>query len=213
MAARVVSVNAEAGDEISEGQLLVSMDDAELRAELARAQASVALAEVNLNHARKNNERVKRWSMSETVAEDAVDKAEHQVQVAAQQLLIAGADVARTESLLKEMRVLAPFDAVVTDRNVEVGHLAAPGESLLAIEDHTRLRFKTQVKEKDIPHIDLGDTAQLHIDALDADITGVVSRIIPSGNASHGFTVELDLNRVPRLFPGMFGKVKFTTAD
>jgi len=214
LSGRIVEISAEAGDVVQAGRALVKMDDAELQAELAKAKASAALAGVELEQARRANARLQRLFKSRTVSEDALDEVRYNAEAAAQRLGIAEAEVARVQALIREMRVLAPFDAVVTEKLAELGQLAAPGEPLLVIEDHSRLQFRTRVKEQDIPRIEVGQRVQVRIDALSkATVAGAITKIVPSGNDAHSFMVEAELDKLPKLYPGMFGKAEFFTVE
>lgn len=206
---RIVEVAVEEGQAVKAGEVLIAMDDAELKAQLARARAALGLARVDRDHATKLDARVQRLSEQKTVSEDVADEARHGKLAAEQRVLIAQADEARMEALVDEMRIAAPFDAVVTAKLGELGQLASPGEPLLIVEDHRELKFRATVNEQDIVSIELGQKARVRIDALATEVAGVVSTIVPSGDESHGFVVEVALDPLPRLYPGMFGKAQF----
>ena len=96
-------------------------------------------------------------------------------------------------------------------KSAQGGKVTATGEYLLLLEDQSTLKFRTNVKEQDIIHIEYGQEMNITIDALD-DLTlvGTVSKIIPSGDVStHEFTVEVKLPQQDKLYPGMFGKAEF----
>jgi RND family efflux transporter MFP subunit len=207
---RIETVNFDEGDKVKQGDTLLTMDDAELKADLAHAKASVSLARVEFDHARRIAGRFQRLYKSKTVSEDQLDEASYGFQVAEEKLRVANADAAKVNALLKESRLIAPFDAVVTERRAEVGQLAQPGELLFVLEDHSQLKFRTRIKEKDVPKVERGQKIIVSVDALnDMRFEGKVIKIIPSGNASHTFVVEGTLPAVKKLYPGMFGKAEF----
>lgn len=214
LSGRIVEIPVEEGDTVAASRPLVTMDDAELQAELAKAKASASLARVELEHAQRVEARVRRLSKSNSVSKDDLDDARYSAEAAAKRLRIAEAEVARVQTLVHEMRVFAPFDAIVTEKLAEVGQLAAPGDPLLVIEDHSRLKFRTRVKEQDIPRIEIGQHVWVRIDALGKTMQqGTVTKIVPSGDKAHSFLVEAELPRLPKLYPGMFGKAEFSTVD
>ncbi len=214
---RIIDIPVEAGDVVKAGQTLVTMDDTELQAELAKARASAALASVEIEHTQRVDARLQRLFKTKSVSEDALDEARYSAGAAVQQLRIAEAEVARVQARIREMRVLAPFDAVVTEKLAEMGQLAAPSENLLVIEDHSRLKFQTRIKEQDIPRIEIGQRVRVRVDALDmTTVEGVVNKIVPSGDSAHSFMVEAELTKragLAKLYPSMFGKAEFVTAD
>ena len=208
---RIERIGFEEGEFAKKGQALATMNATELEADLASAKASLGLAAVELDYAQKVETRVVRLFKRKTVSEDALDEAKYNTLAARERVRAAKADVARAGAILSEAQLIAPFDGVVTERHAEVGQLTRPGETLFVLEDHASLKFRTHVKERDIPFIELGQLVVVTIDALDdARLHGKVTKIIPSGDASHTFVVEATLPATSKLYPGMFGKAEFS---
>jgi RND family efflux transporter MFP subunit len=104
--------------------------------------------------------------------------------------------------------VKAPFDGVVTEKKVEAGELASPGQPLLKMEDSLQMRLEATVAEGDLKSVSRGDKIPVFIDALGVQaLTGVVSQILPAGDPhTHTFMVKVDLPKTPGLKSGMFGR-------
>jgi RND family efflux transporter MFP subunit len=208
---RIEEIGFEEGDRVKKGQALAIMNAVELEADLAAAKAALGLATVELEHAQKTEARVERLFKKKSVSEDALDDARYKTRAARERVRSAKADVARADAILSEARLIAPFDAVVTEKHAEVGQLTRPGETLFVLEDHGVLKFRTHVKERDIRFIELGQSVVVIIDALDdARLNGKVTKIIPSGDENHTFVVEATLPATNKLYPGMFGKAEFS---
>ncbi len=208
---RVVAVNADEGDQVETGDVLVDIGDAELRADLSAAEARLRMEELNWAHQEKLAERVRSLREQATVSAENLDDANFKVAAAEQAVASARAEVARARATLDETKIRAPFDGVIIRKDVETGDVTSPGEPLLILEDHTTLRFRTSVKEQDIPRIEKGQVITVTIDALnDLALAATIARIIPSGNLStHEFQVEATLPAQDKLYPGMFGKAEF----
>lgn len=208
---RVVAVNADEGDQVDMGDILVDIGDAELRANLSAAEARLRMEELNWAHQEKLAERVRSLRKQATVSAENLDDANFKVAAAEQAVATARAEVARARAMLDETKIRAPFDGVIIRRDVETGDVTSPGEPLLILEDHTTLLFRTTVKEQDIPRIEKGQVIRVTIDALnDLAMDATIVRIIPSGNLStHEFLVEATLPTQDKLYPGMFGKAEF----
>ncbi len=146
-----------------------------------------------------------------TVSAENLDDANFRVAAAEQAVATARAEVARARAMLAETKIRAPFDGVIIRKNIETGDVTSPGEPLLVLEDHATLRFRTSVKEQDIPRIEMGQTITVTIDALDdLALEATITKIIPSGDLStHEFLVEATLPPQAKLYPGMFGKAEF----
>ncbi len=209
---RVKAVNVKEGESVAAGAILVDIGDAELRANLAAAKARLRIEEINRTHQKKLADRVRSLREQATVSEEVLDEANFKVATGEQRVASATAEVARAKAMLDETKISAPFLGVVIRKNVEPGDVTAPGEPLLILEDHSTLKFRTSVTEREITRIDNGQAITVTIDALDdRALVATVTKIIPSGDLStHEFVVEATLPPREKLFPGMFGKADFS---
>ena len=168
--------------------------------------------ELNRGHMKKLAERIQ--SLHEKNAASAENLDEATFRYAATEELVASAQaaVAKAEARLSETKIRAPFAGIIIEKRVEPGDVTSPGEPLLKLEDHSKLKFRTSVQERDVPHIVKGQNILITIDALnDLELEAIVTKIIPSGDtATHEFIVEAVLPPQDRLYPGMFGKATFS---
>ncbi len=208
---RVVAVNAEEADRVDKDDVLIDIGDAELRADLAAAEARLNKERINHAHMDKLAERVKSLYEQNAASAENLDDASFRFAAARELVATAQAAVARSRAMLDETKIRAPFSGIIIRKDVEIGDVTSPGEPLLELEDHSVLKFRTSVKERDIPLIDTGQRVTVTIDALDdLELDATVSKIIPSGDANtHEFVIEAVLPSTNRLYPGMFGKAKF----
>ncbi len=208
---RVVAVNVDEGDQVQMRDVLVDIGDAELRANLSAAEARLRMEDLNRAHQERLAERVRSLREQGTVSAENLDDANFKVAAAEQAVASARAEVARARAMLDETKIRAPFDGVIIRKDIETGDVTAPGEPLLVLEDHAVLRFRTNVKEQDIPRIEMGQAIIVIIDALgDLELDATITKIVPSGDLStHEFLVEAALPPQDKLYPGMFGKAEF----
>ena len=147
--------------------------------------------------------------------------AEAKVRQARADLVEAQAFVRVAESRLDRARVLAgysrikaPFDGVVTRRNLHPGSFirsAADGSPvpLLTVARTDLMRVVVQVPDLDVPLLDAGDKATVVVDALKTvPFEGVVARLAKSEDpTTRTMRVEIDLpNPDGRLVEGMYGR-------
>lgn len=182
------------GMKVSKGQLLIRLDSRDLQAELARAHAEVENAKAHLDR------------MEQLYAENAVSKQEMENATKAHR--VAEANRKAVEAQLSYTVVRAPFDGVITEKQVEAGELASPGQPLLKMEDPQRLRLESTVAEGDLKSVSRGEKIPIIIDALGGQaLVGTVSLILPAGDPqTHTFTVKVDLPKTAGLMTGMFGR-------
>jgi RND family efflux transporter MFP subunit len=184
------------GTRVSKGQTLIQLDNRDVQADLARASAEVENARAHLNR------------MKVLVTEDAVSKQE--VENATRAFKVAEANRKTVLAQLSYTVVKAPFDGIITEKKVEAGELASPGQPLLQMEDSQQLRLEATVAEGDLKSVSLGDKIPILIDALGVQaLRGVVSQILPAGDPqTHTFIVKVDLPLTPGLKSGMFGRLQ-----
>lgn len=182
------------GTQVTKGQTLLVLDSRDLQAELARATAEIENAKAHLVR------------MKTLYGQDAVSKQE--MENATRAYKVAEANRKAVLAQLSYTVVKAPFDGVITEKKVEAGELASPGQPLLKMEDQRQLRLESTVAEGDLKSVSRGDKIPVHIDALGGQVlTGVVAQILPVGDPqTHTFTVKVDLPPVPGLKTGMFGR-------
>lgn len=207
---RITRINASEGDRVKDGAVLVELDDTEYQARLKIALAARERADAELAHRERTRQRLQKLAANDNVSREAIDEAIYALEVAAANVKAAQAEIESIESTLAETRIRAPFDAVVIEKFAETGLVTQPGQALYAIQDQSRLKFRARVKERDLVHIEVDDTARVEISALGGEpLQARVIKVIPSGDERHTFLIELALPGRPGLYPGMFGKAIF----
>jgi RND family efflux transporter MFP subunit len=184
------------GSLVRKGQTLLVLDNRDLRAELARVTAELDNADAHLTR------------MKELYRKDAVSKQE--LENAMRSFRVAEAGRRAVLAQLSYTIVKAPFDGVITEKKVERGELASPGQPLLRIENPDQLRLEATVAEGDIRAVSVGASIPIVIDALGSvPFKGTVSQILPAGDPqTHTFTMKVDLPKTAGLKSGMFGRLR-----
>ena len=140
-------------------------------------------------------------------------KAAADIDVAKAELKVAEARLARAQTFVDYMKILSPYDGVITHREFFPGAFirsAAEGETvpLLTVARIDKVRVVTVVPDRDVPFADVGDDAEVVLDALpDRALKGKVSRFADSELPdSRTMYTEIDLpNSEGVLKPGMYG--------
>lgn len=133
VSARVLRIPVRPGQFVAAGELLLELDPADYDIRVQAAQARLDAASAGLDMARLRAERARRLAPDNFVSEDQLLEAETRYRQAQAELAGAGQDLAASELELSRTRILAPFPAVVTERLIGVGALAAPGTPLLEL--------------------------------------------------------------------------------
>lgn len=226
--ASVRSVNAVEGRRVRRGDVLVVLDDAAPRAaadqaragitaarqQVAAADAGYGLAQATLTRYQSMYEKksVSPHEMDEMQARYKAAAAQRDAASAAQAQAVAGAAGAR--AMLSYTRIRAPFDGMVTAKNVDPGALAAPGAPLVTVEDTSSFRLEVAVDESDLRYVQLGAKVPVAIDALGEDLEATVQQFAPAADpGSRSFTVKLALPKDARLHSGLFGRARFPRGE
>jgi RND family efflux transporter MFP subunit len=220
------------GDSVKKGQLVAEIDSPEVDQQLRQARATLGVAQASLLQAQANQELARvaseRWAA--LVKERAVSQQEadekrlalvaREADVEASRAMIKAqeANVRRLEELQSFKQILAPFDGVITSRNVEIGTLVSEGSGtgareLFRMVQLQTLRFHVPVPESFVPSIKAGLEAKLAFDAHPGkSFAGQVSRTSNSVDpASRTMLVEVRVsNPDGLLLPGMYAQVTFS---
>jgi RND family efflux transporter MFP subunit len=234
---------ADIGDRVRSGQPLAEIEAPELddqvhqaKANLQQARAALDQALANYTQGKSNMEfaRVTAERWGRLIARGAVSKqendqyqAQYQAQTANLQALdkaiaaqrstvqAAEASLARLEKLQGYLEVKAPFDGVITLRNLDAGALVNAGNTLLfRIAQTGTLRTYVNVPQANAGSIRLGQTAHLSVSNLPGrEFTGAVAR---TANAldpnSRTLLVEVHVpNADGALLPGMYAQVDLSS--
>jgi RND family efflux transporter MFP subunit len=146
-------------------------------------------------------------------AEAQVSSAKAALSAAQQELEVAQANQKQVSALSDYTRIMAPFAGVITNRYADTGALVAAGTStstqaipIVRIAQISVLRLVLPIPESVAAQIHLGDPVKVHVQALNQDIEGKVSRFADSLDMqTRTMQTEIDCqNRDGRLIPGMY---------
>jgi multidrug efflux pump subunit AcrA (membrane-fusion protein) len=136
------------------------------------------------------------------------------VALAEENIRNAQAQIDAGKANLASLDLKAPLDATVSKVNTHVGEWATAGQTLLVLTDLSHLRVQTtDLSERDVPRVKVGQPVTLLVKALNQDVTGRVSEIAPLSDTLGGdvvYQTTIDLDTQPDgLRPGMSVDVTF----
>ena len=130
--AKVKKIHVDVDDQVAIGKVLIELDDSELKAQLAKANASLKVAQANANQANSEYNRLKELTSNSFVSENDMTKASSALEVAKANISLAKAQIAEVKQQLTYTKVIAPYSGVVTARHIEVGETAKFGQAMLS---------------------------------------------------------------------------------
>ncbi len=213
MLGRVEQLAVDEGDTVHKDQVLVRLDDSDLkaqqgqaRASLSLAQVSVGLAKTTLAKARDDFQRISEQYKSKVVsreqydhAENALSAAQAEYQIALARVQTAKAQLDIVETQLQNCVVSSPLDGVVARRWILPGDVVQAGQPILSVYDLRNVWVTANFEETKLSRIHLKDPVEISVDTYpDLTFHGEVIQLgthaasefslIPPNNASGNFT-------------------------
>ncbi|MBL8510163.1 MAG: efflux RND transporter periplasmic adaptor subunit [Betaproteobacteria bacterium] len=183
-AAEVAGVQVREGDKVTAGEVLFTLDSRDLRAQLERAEASVAEARARHDLARKTEDNNRQLLTRGFISQAAFDAFANTVATTAASLKSAEADATIARKALQDASVRAPFAGLVAKRMVNRGDKVSPDSPLLQLVDLGRMELEAMVPVSEIPHVAIGQEIAFKVDGFEGrEFTGKVERINPSAEA------------------------------
>jgi membrane fusion protein (multidrug efflux system) len=202
IAGRLATLHFREGQSVEAGALLVSLDDAIARAELAQARANLNLAESNFQRAQML---FKRGASNA----QALDEASAQQQA-------ARATLALSQARLDKSRILAPHAGVLGLRHVSPGDYLSEGQDIVNLEVLDPLKVDFRIPQKAVSQIRLQQIIEISLDAYPGErFSGEIYAINPrldEAGRSQAIRAHID-NSDGRLSPGQFVKVSVILAE
>lgn len=202
VADRVTAIHFKEGQHVRKGELLVELDNAEARADLAAAEAALA-------------ESRSQYKRSQELYETRV-LSEAQLEQLKATLLANEARAAAARSRVNDRLIVAPFSGRVGLRNVSVGGLVSPGEVITTLDDLSTMKLDFAVPEIFLatlkPELPVAARTTAYPDETFAGrVASIGTRVDPT---TRSITIRALIdNREHRLRPGMFMTVKLVRAE
>lgn len=206
--ARVVEVNVKAGQAVREGDVLMRLDDTELRAKLKQAQATLASAEATRAQAESDEARYARLLKDNAVSRQEYERAATALKSANAELSRAREAINEIQATLDWATIRAPLNGVVIDKDVNVGDLVTPGQTLATLLDPKRMQLVASVRESLAQRLRVGQIIDVQIENFGKQCQGTISEIVPEAeSASRAFQVKVTGPCPEGVISGMFGRI------
>lgn len=227
IAGRIVEVLVDQGDTIEQGQVLVRLDDEELRQQVEIAQANLEAAKAALQRlmadktraiavfeqSKKHHARTQLLNMKDATTQEDVDQA-------VESLAVAAADVNRAEAAITEGQkrllaaektleyhrarladtiIKAPFGGLVVDRQREAGDISVPGSAVLTVISTDVLWISAWVDETEMSKLSVSQPARIAFRSQpDHDYPGTIIRLgRQTDRETREFVVDVQVSERP----------------
>jgi len=184
------------GDRVKVGDLLVRVDPVNANQRLVQAMADLANAKADLK-------RYEALFKEHATTKQQLDRVRLRYKVVASQ-------VRQARNQLGYAEVRSPVNGVVVEKMMSAGDLAAPGATILTLEDPSSLLVNTYLSERVINQVKVGDAVDVRVPAMQRHLHGEVRQVVDVADAAtHQFQVKVAVQD-DALRSGMFAEVGFT---
>jgi multidrug efflux system membrane fusion protein len=190
---RITDIMFTAGAHVKQGMPLVQLYDAPDQGDLANFKAQATVAQLSLDRAKQLASRQFGPQATVDTAQAAFDQAQ--------------AGIAKTEALISQKLVRAPFEGELGVRHVEVGQYLTAGTQIVSLTDLSELYANFTVTEKDSGNLKVGQVVRIGVDAYPArTFEGKITTIEPQISAdTRNIRVQATIPNPDRILkPGMF---------
>lgn len=197
---QVKSIHVDLGDAVRADQVLIEIEDDNLRARLREIEATLAKSRADEARGR------------ELVGAKVISAQEYEAMQTSVKVHEAQRDTQRV--LLTHTRVVSPLSGSVARRLVSVGEYVRPGTPLVELVEDNPLKLRGDIPERFTQEIAVGQTVDIAVDAYPERVFhGRLERISPSANAENrSITVEAEVdNALRELKPGFFANAGIVT--
>jgi membrane fusion protein (multidrug efflux system) len=210
---------ADIGTHVKAGQLLATIDAPEVDAALRQARADEQQAQANDQFAQVSATRWQQLVQTHAVSQQDTDMKDSDAQAKHAALLAAQSNVARLAQLQSYEKVYAPFDGVITARNIDVGALidagsaGGPAKEMFDLAQTAVLRVYADVPQDNIGTSIDGTSACLEVSQIPGScLPGTVARNAGAINpVTRTLRVEVDVpNPAGAVLPGSYGQVQLS---
>lgn len=211
----VEQVLVDRGSFVRKGQVLMILDSPESEERLAAARSNTLKANAMLTASREHYRRLKASSkVAGSVSALDLETANARMMADSASLLGEEANFRALTKIRSYLTVRAPFDGVITERNVHPGALVGSGAKMerpmMVLQQQNRLRLVLDIPETYSMSLQQGNSVSFTVGAMPGKVfQGKISR--RSGNMNEQFrseTVEIDVQNASGKFkPGMFAEI------
>ena len=168
---RAIKINAEVGDVIKRGQLLVELDCRSYQNTRKQAFAALNLSKSQLNFAKTQFNRNQRLLQRGVLPRENFDRSESELLTSRADISIKEVAIESAELAISKCSIYAPFTGQVTDKMVQQGQLVSPGSALIQLLQTDKLEIEAELSPFELKKARNSDRLRFVTDSLDIDVS------------------------------------------
>jgi len=203
------------GSRVRAGQVLGTVELADLASRLAERSAMLESARTALAQAERTQDQNERLAAQQFISPAALDGSRAAVETARAQLNAAQASLNTTRVGLRDGALVAPIAGIVAKRHALPGEKLSLEQQVLTIVDLARLELAGTVGTHEVSRLAPGMAVEIAVEGHDRPVAGRIARIAPAaeaGTRAIGVTIEL-ANPQETYRAGQYALARVTLAD
>ena len=191
----LLTLNVAEGSRVRAGQLLGTLDGANLASRLAERNALLESARAGVAQAERTHATNQRLADQQFISPIALDQSKSALDAARAQSRAAAAQLDTLRLASRDTQILAPISGVVAKRHVVAGEKLSPEQQVLTLIDLGRLELAGNVGTHEVSQLSAGMPVKVTVEGVPEALVGKLARIAPAaepGTRSIGVTIELD---------------------
>lgn len=199
------------GQKVNKGDLLVVINNMDLRAKKAQVLASIIEAKAAFSNAKKDHDRFVNLFHKNSASQKELDDMTARYEMAKARLQAAEEMEKEVNAQFTYVNIRAPFSGKVTNTFVDVGEMANPGMPLVGVEAPGILEVVAKIPENSIGQLHEGMEARVTVKALDTVLNGTLAELSTSASNTGGqYLATVQLKNPPAsVLSGMYASVAF----
>ena len=207
---KIKKILFEEGKQVSEGELLVKLDDSKIKAEIEAIRSRIVQYKAELNNTKRDVQRNQNLLKDGVINQKTFDDITTKSDVNEALLSGAQANLALAQEQLKDTSITSPFQGFTSERFVSVGDFIGVGDSIVKVVQTDPLKLAFRIPEKYVSSITPGKEVAVTVEAFPGEtFSGSIYFVSPDIDTTT--RTLLVKARVPnsdnRLNPGMFANV------
>jgi len=211
----VKEIFVDRGSIVKKGQLLVILEAPEMESQLDAANAKYLQAQADAQASKEKYERLKEAATEPgSVSPLDLDNASSQMKADEAKAQAEHSNVGAVKTMESYLKIYAPFDGMIVQRNISPGALVAPGKTtdqpMLILQDIHKMRLTVDIPEDYVDKVDLNQPVTFTFNAMPGQQqTARISRSANALGSMRSEAIEIDVqNKDGQLKPGMYAEVR-----
>ena len=212
--ARITAINVRSGDNVKQGQLLLTLEKTDLTSKAQQAGEQIRAVTARLTEAKQNLERAITLQKQGLLAAADLDKARANHDALTADLSAAKQAQEEANIAVSFSEIRAPIVGRVVDRFAEPGDTAAPGNKLLTLYNPLTLRVEAQVREQLALTLEANQKLNVEIPSLNLQLDAELEERVPAADpGSRSFLIKVRMPFNAQLQPGMYARLLVPAGD